>query len=828
MANGYVGRLLKVDLSGHEIWVEELDWDIAADYVGGRGLGARLLLDELKPGTDPLGPDNVLIFSTGPLTGTIAPACGRSVLSAKSPLTGTVFDSNSGGLIGPELKMAGYDAVVIYGRSDEPVYLAIRGEEAELRPAERIWGSTTSEAIEAIKSELGDRRARVACIGPAGEAGVLIANVICEPHRAFGRGGLGAVMGSKRLKAIAIRGARRGPVEVANPHAFRKVCRQVVEVLERNPLTGDLLGRYGTGCLMTPVNKAGILPTRNFRTGFFEEAEAITGEVLVRALGAKRRACFGCPIGCGRVLVRGKREVGAPEYETAWAFGAQCGICDMEAIARANELCNELGIDTISLGNAIGFLMECYERGLITDRETGGLKLEWGRAELLPKLVELTARREGVGALLSLGVKRMSERIPGSEPLAMHVKGLELPAYDPRGAKGMGLAYATSNRGGCHLRAYLVMSEILSMPRYLDPTKEEGKPELVKRLQDIFAVLDSMVMCKFTSLALFETLEYEPKWYARLLTTATGFYFDEEEFLRAGERIYNIERFFNVREGIDGAYDTLPARLLEEPMPSGPAEGHVVELRPMLERYYALRLWDVRGRPTDRVLMRLGIIREPRWPKLQVALDLRDLGEALRIAELAFRGGADWIEAGTPLIKSAGMEAVRALRRRLPGATIIADLKTLDTGWLETELAAQAGADIVAISGLAHDNTIRDAVGCARKYGVKIMADLLQVPDPLRRAKELEALGVDYICAHTGIDVQRDRAEEIDRKVAVLSELAGALRVPLAAAGGIRADTAHKVVQAGVKIVIVGGAITRAADPRRATELILKAMGVKR
>ena len=823
MPNGYAGKVLNVDLSSQEVWEEGLDWDLAADYIGGRGLAAKMIFDKLKPGADPLGPENVLVLATGPLTGTQAPACGRSVLASKSPLTGTIFDSNSGGLIGPELKRAGYDAVIISGSSEEPVYLAILDGRAELRPAGRLWGRTVSETVKAVKRELGDPKARVACIGPAGEKCVLLANVMCEPHRAFGRGGLGAVMGSKRLKAIAVRG--RGRVEVANPHAFKRVCREVREILARNPLTGDLLGRYGTGCLTTPVNKAGILPTRNFRVGFFEGAESITGEAVVKELRAERRACYGCPISCARVLRRPDgREIAAPEYETMWAFGAQCDISDLRVIAEANELANEYGLDTISLGNAIGFLMECYERGLIGPAEAGGLELTWGRAELLPKLVKLTARREGVGAFLALGVKRMSECIKGSRDFAMHVKGLELPAYDPRGAKGMGLAYATSNRGGCHLRAYLVMSEVLSMPRYLDPVKAEGKAKLVKKLQDIFAVLDSIVMCKFTSLALFETLDYEPKWYARLLTTATGFYFDEEEFLRAGERIYNLERFFNVREGFDRAHDTLPLRLLKEPMPYGPAEGQVVELEAMLDEYYALRLWDPRGRPTDRVLMRLGIIREPRWPKLQVALDLRDLEEALRIAELAFAGGADWIEAGTPLIKSAGMEAVRALRRKLPGATIVADLKTLDTGWLETELAAQAGADVVAISGLAHNNTIKDAVGCARKYGVKIMVDLLQVPDPVKRAKELEALGVDYICAHTGIDVQRDRAEEIDRKVATLARLAKALKIPLAAAGGIRADTAHKVVRAGVKIVIVGGAITRAADPRKATELILKAI----
>ena len=293
MANGYVGKVLKVDLTSQEIWVEELDWDLAADYVGGRGFGARLLFEELKPKADPLGPENLLILATGPLTGTRAPACGRSVLSSKSPLTGTVFDSNSGGLIGPELKRAGLDMIVISGRSEEPVYLFVSDGRAELRPAGHLWGRTTSEAISAIKEEVG-KRARVACIGPAGERCVLLANVICEPHRAFGRGGLGAVMGSKRLKAIAIKGSR--PVEVANPHAFKRVCRKIKEILAGNPITGDLLGRYGTGCLTTPVNKAGILPTRNFRVGFFEEAERMTGEVLVKELGAERRACYGCPM----------------------------------------------------------------------------------------------------------------------------------------------------------------------------------------------------------------------------------------------------------------------------------------------------------------------------------------------------------------------------------------------------------------------------------------------------------------------------------------------------------------------------------------------------
>jgi len=427
--------------------------------------------------------------------------------------------------------------------------------------------------------------------------------------------------------------------------------------------------------------------------------------------------------------------------------------------------------------------------------------------------------KEGIGEHITEGVKRMSEKF-GGEEFAMHVKGLELPAYDPRGAKGMGLAYATSNRGGCHLRAYMVMSEILSLPQYLDPLKYEGKPELVKLMQDVYAVLDSMIVCKFTSFALFRSMRYEPGPYARLLTTATGFFFDDEEFRKAGERIYNLERLFNVREGFSRIDDTLPKRLLSEPIPDGPAKGGILDLNMMLEEYYVLRGWDVNGVPTDYKLLSLGIITKPRWPKLQVALDLRDLDEALRIAEAAYRGGAEFLEAGTPLIKSVGIRCVSELKKRFPNAIVVADLKTLDVGWMETEIAAQAGADIVGISGLSNDNTIRDAVGCARKYGVKIMCDLIEVKDPLRRAKELENLGVDFICLHSGIDAQRDREQVIDRKVETIKKIVESVDLPVAVAGGIRADTAAKVVKAGAKIIIVGGAITRASDPKEAASII--------
>ena len=822
MAGSYAGRILRIDLSTGEIEIEELDYELACQYVGGRGFGAKVLYDELKAGVDPLSPENIFVLAAGPLTGTAAPASGRLSASSKSPLTGTIFDSNCGGSLGPELKRAGFDMVILQGKSPKPAYLWIKDGKAELREAGRLWGLTVDEADRALKAELGDWEVKTCVIGPAGENLVRMASIIVEGHRAFGRGGLGAVLGSKNLKGIAVRGTG-DPPQPANPHAFKREVKLVLEVLRRNPVTGDSLGRYGTPMLVTPVNKAGIFPLKNFQEGFSEEAEKLSGEELMRAFEVRRYACYGCPIGCGRLTrLPDGRFTGGPEYESIWALGPNCGLFDLKAIAHLNDLCNRYGLDTISMGGTLAFALEAFERGLITEKDTGGVKLSWGKPEVLSLLIEDTAYRRGFGRLLAEGSARLSQRFGGSE-FAAHVKGLEIPAYDPRGAKGMGLAYATSNRGGCHLRAYLVMSEIFSSPRYLNPLRVEGKAKLVRSLQDVYAMLDSLITCKFTGFALFQTLEYEPKFYARLLTTATGFYFDEEEFRKTGERIYNLERLFNVREGFDYRSDVLPARF-SSPLPEGPSKGEVLQLEAMLAEYYKIRGWNFAGQPTDAKLAELGIISEPRWPKIQVALDLRDLEEALRIGEAAYRGGAEWVEAGTPLIKSVGMEAVRRLRQCLPSATIVADLKTLDTGWLETEIAAQAGADIVCLSGLAHNNTIKDAVGCARKYGVKIMVDLLEVRDPIQRARELEKLGVDYICAHTGIDIQRDKAEEIDRKFEVLSKLASAVKVPVAAAGGIRADTARRVVESGVKILVVGGAITRASNPEAAARKILEAI----
>ncbi|RLF22089.1 MAG: aldehyde ferredoxin oxidoreductase [Thermoprotei archaeon] len=819
---GYVGRILDVDLTKEQLDVVELNWDIAMKFIGGRGYSAKVLFDALKTGVEPLSESNVLVFMTGPLTGTAAPTSGRFCVASKSPLTNTVFDSQCGGFWGLELKRAGFDGIIVRGRGLRPLYLYVTDGKAFLRDASHLWGLDTAATQEAIQREVNDENVKVCSIGPAGENLVRIACIISDKHRAAGRGGLGAVMGFKRLKAIAVRG--RGEVKVANPQAFQKEVKKTLEVLRGNPITGDSLGRYGTAFLVHLVNKAGIFPAYNFTRGVYEEAEEVCGERITESMLVRRLSCFACPIACGRLIkytYQGVEKVtSGPEYESIWALGPNCGISDINAIAEANDLCNKMGIDTISFGNALGFLMECSKRGILDKAGYSQFKLSFGDSKALPKLVIETAQKEGVGKLLSEGVARLSRAL-GAEEIAAHVKGLELPAYDPRGAKGMALAYATSNRGGCHLRAYVVMSEILGVPRYIDPLSYEGKAELVKRLQDASAVIDSLIMCKFTMLALFSTLMYEPTHYARLLTTATGLYVDEEEFYKIGERIYNLERLFNVREGFTRQHDSLPLRFLAEVLGEGPARGEVAKIDQLLDVYYTLRGWNYDGIPTDKKLEELGLEPIYTGPKLQVAIDERYLKDGLNIAEMCYRGGAEIIEVGTPLIKSAGLEAVREFRKRFPNALIVADLKTFDTGWLEVELAAEAGADIVTVLGATDDYTIKDAVGAARKYGVKIMCDLINVEDPLRRAKEVEKLGCDIVCVHMGISVQM-RERDISKKMELVASIARSLKVPVAVAGGIRVEHIEQLVRAGCKIIIVGSAITRASNPEEATRRIIK------
>ena len=609
-----MGKILRVDLWAGKIREEKLPDRILRNWIGGRGLGVYLMLKEVDPKVDPLSPANKAIVLTGPLTGIPGvPSSGRWVSVTKSPLTNTIHDSHCGGKFGPELKFAGVDAIIIEGVSDEPVYLWIYDGKAELRCAKHLWGKDVHATTDMIKEELAGEigkgeaeQIKVACIGPAGENLVRFAAIISDYNRAAGRGGHGAVWGSKKFKAIAVRGHRKVPV--ADEVKFREAVKKAMDKIKKHPVTSESLPKYGTAVLVNIINKHGIFPTRNFQTGVFPEADKISGERLAETLLdkelVKKEICWGCPIGCAR----GTRvttppwtgEGGGPEYETIWAFGAQCGVSSLEAVTKANYLCNELGLDTISMGHVIGTLMELVEKGKIPKEKLRGLRVEWGSAEAIVELTWRTAYRSGIGDDLAEGALRLAKKY-GVPEVAMVVRGQELPAYDPRGAQGHGLGYATSNRGGCHLRAYLIAPEILGVPELVDRFSTKGKPQLLKHFQDVFAVIDSLVLCKFTCFAIWA------EEYAALLSAVTGWDYKPEDLEKIGERIWNAERVFNVLSfGDSREYDTLPKRLLEEPMPEGPAKGHVVKLAEMLDEYYKVRGW-IDGRPTRAKLEELGL-----------------------------------------------------------------------------------------------------------------------------------------------------------------------------------------------------------------------------
>jgi aldehyde:ferredoxin oxidoreductase len=607
---GYMGNILYVDLSRNKIVRENLDKALAIHFLGGRGLGVKILYDFLgRGGVDPFSPDNLLIFATGPLTGTRAPTSGRHCVVTKSPLTGACLDTHAGGHFGVELKRSGYDLVVVKGRADKPVYLYIDDGEAELRSAEHLWGLTVGETITTLKETIGNKDLKVSCIGPAGENLVRIASIMNDLHRAAGRGGAGAVMGSKRLKAIAVRGSKEP--SIARPEVFEEAIREAISSIARNDITkkDGTLPKYGTAGIVNVINTSGIFPTKNFQKGVFEHAEKISGEELARTYLRERRACAMCPIPCSRysTLDEGPYKgvsVEGPEYETIWAFGAHCYVDRLDAIIMANYLCNMYGMDTISTGGVIGFAMECFERGLIGLEDTGGVELKFGNAEAMIQMIHKIAKKEGFGAILSEGVARASRIIgKGSENFAMHVKGLEIPAYDPRGAKAQGLSYAVSNRGACHLRAYMIKYEIFGTPFKVDRFDQStGKVKLLINTEHEYAVIDSLVLCIRLPLAVdFGTI-------AKLLSSATGWDFSEKELYEVGERIWNLERLFNVREGFSREHDTLPPRILTEPFREGPAAGHVVNLKDMLEDYYKLRGWDENGKPTKERLKQLKLL----------------------------------------------------------------------------------------------------------------------------------------------------------------------------------------------------------------------------
>jgi len=590
MLSGYNNRELLVDLTRGTVEERPLDWGLVRKYIGGRGLGVKYVFDN-GPQVEPFSPENLLAIMTGPLTGTRSPMSGRLAVVTKSPLTGTVTDSHMGGWTAARIKWAGVDNILIRGRSEKPVYLYIENGRAEIRDASDVWGLGVRETVRVLRERHGGGRAEdvsVMAIGPAGERLVRFASFINEDDRAAGRGGTGAVAGYKRLKAIVVKGTSREREFVARDEsAYHKANQNGLRAILQGAVTAPKKGGlsvYGTNVLMNIIDGVSGLPAYNAKTTVIEGAAEIGGERVRETILYRDHTCHACPVGCKKdVVVReGKYRTTVPagsmEYESAWAFGALIDITDREAVAQMIDLANEFGVDTIETGNAIAVAMEAYERGLI------GYVIRWGDADRAIELLRSIAERSGVGDDLAEGPARFAKSL-GAPEISLSVKGQSIPAYDPRAIQGIGLGYATSNRGACHLRGYTISAEILGIPYPVDRTAVAGKGELQKWFQDLFAFTDSLDVCKFS------TFSETPEHYARQFSALTGMEITEEELFRIGERIYNLERHYNNFAGFNRREDDyLPERFLKEPA-AGKSEGMVSHLNEMLDEYYRVRGW---------------------------------------------------------------------------------------------------------------------------------------------------------------------------------------------------------------------------------------------
>ena len=606
---GWRGKVLRIDLTRKEINEEDLDPKTARDYIGGRGLGIYYLNREVNPKCDPLSPENLLIMATGPLTGTRAATGARYMVMTKSPLTGALTCSNSGGQFPAELKRAGFDAILFTGRSAKPVYLWMDRGKAELRDASHLWGKTTHETTSELL-DATDSRAKVACIGPAGENMVLFASIMNDNDRAAGRSGVGAVMGSKNLKAVVVRG--EGDIPLADEAGFKDFHTRILgrfnETIKESP---SPLRVYGTAVTVGVTQGYGVLPTKNFQQGTFDGWKEISGETLTEKYLVRHRACYACPISCGRVTrvdepnFEGEGE--GPEYETIYAMGSSCMIDNLAAVTRANYICNELGIDTISMGVTIACAMELVDRGHLSEDEIGR-PVKWGDGQALVDLTRMTGYREGFGDLLAEGSYRLAGRY-GHPELAMVSKKQEFAGYEPRGEQGMGLAYATSPIGASHMRGDPAYFELLNVPTLIDPLEWKGKARLVKIWQDLFCIIDAAGLCVFFSIRnlVKPELEVPPEGILEYLNAATGACYTMDELIKAGERIFNAERMFLLRAGFSHKDDSLPPRITQEPLPDGPAKGFVCHLDDMLVDYYQLRGWTADGVPAENKLKELGL-----------------------------------------------------------------------------------------------------------------------------------------------------------------------------------------------------------------------------
>jgi aldehyde:ferredoxin oxidoreductase len=587
---GWCEKVLDIDLNTQTCKTYPLDMEMARMFIGGRGLGARLLWDIVGPEVDPLSPENVLIFTNGPLTGTGYQTSNRFSVTTKSPLTGTVLDANSGGFWGMQFKKTGYDVMIVRGKAEKPVWIEIKDGAVTFHDAGELWGMR----VYALTEKLGqnNNKRNVLCIGPAGENLIRIASIMNDRERALARGGPGAVMGSKNLKAIVVEGKERPVIE--DKERFKFLLYETRKLLAASPLTSQALPEFGTVVLMNIMNNIGALATRNHQQTQFEGADAISGEELTEKYLVKNASCWACPIGCTRISKTEKVEGEGPEFESTWAFGAQCGVDDLAAIIEVNSVCNDLGLDTISAGSTIACAMELSEKGYMDS------DLRFGRADLLAPMVEAMAYRKDLGAELADGSFLLATQY-GHPELSMTAKRMEMPAYDPRGLQGQGLLYATSNRGGCHMRGNMIGLEVLGLPKLIDRFQVQGKSSFVILNQNSNAAIDSLVICKFTNMGVAD------EYFARVLSTVTGVRYATGELIKAGERVWNLERLYNNREGFSARDDTLPPRLLTEAPVDGPSQGWVSHLEPMLKEYYRTRGWDENGVPTPKKLADLGL-----------------------------------------------------------------------------------------------------------------------------------------------------------------------------------------------------------------------------
>ncbi|MBY8985811.1 MAG: aldehyde ferredoxin oxidoreductase family protein [Candidatus Lokiarchaeota archaeon] len=597
---GMNNQILNINLSSQKISVDQLDDLILSNYLGGRGLGVKLFTDIIPKGIDPFSKENPLIFSIGPVTASTVPTSGRFSLVTKSPLTNTIFHSNSGGYWGPFFKRCGYDCLIVSGKSkiDDKSYIVIDGNDnIDIKDGTDLWGLKTSELVEKIREKEG-KNSQVLCIGPAGENLVRISSIMNQGHRAFGRGGVGAVMGSKNLKAIVVKnGNKKFPIQ--DKEYMRKLNIVALDKIRVVPTTSQGLVMFGTSALVKVINLFGMFPVKNFQSAFTDSntIDMVSGEKLREKYLVNSEGCYNCIIKCGRMTSTGEMSGKGPEYESLWALGPLTGIFNLKEITHANYLCNDYGLDTISTGGTIACAMEMRKNNIINNPD-----LEFGKHESLPNIIKTIALRDGIGDELAEGSLQFSKKYNSSK-YAMQVKGMEIPAYDPRGAFGHALNYAVSSRGACHLTGFLAALEILGVPKLVDRFMINGKSDLLFLKQNQSAVEDSLVVCKFVGYAL--GFEFQ----ARFLSTILHKEISSKDLITIGERIYNLERLYNFREGFSKEDDTLPSRFLEIPLTEGPSKGKVVPLNQLLKDYYHVRQWDNNGNPTEELLERLSIKR---------------------------------------------------------------------------------------------------------------------------------------------------------------------------------------------------------------------------